>query len=285
MDAGAVLLVDARFHSSCENHATHRGQLSRWLRPQIQEFHPAESVRALKGFFAELEAHPPLAPPGVETTGAPSGAAAAAAYLPPGVRVSERASADERARMTGRAIDRSEWGSLVPVKVQRQDEAGSLAPVKLQRREEAPRAQSGQGMGQFFAPRPAAIAAAAAEGGADCSIEKVITAADREVLAREEAIDINDVDDVAAPGGAPPGVALPGKHHRAREVYPDGASGASVVTAITLSSSDSGGEEEGSAYDPEEEVQAHRSRRPPPQRILHPKAVVEVESCITYSPM
>lgn len=36
-DFGAVLLVDARFHSSCESAASNRAQLSRWLRSEIKE--------------------------------------------------------------------------------------------------------------------------------------------------------------------------------------------------------------------------------------------------------
>ena len=55
---GAVLLVDARFHSHSEGHARHREQLSRWLRDKVQEHHPHDP-RALEAFFTELQANPP----------------------------------------------------------------------------------------------------------------------------------------------------------------------------------------------------------------------------------
>lgn len=59
-DYGAILLVDARFHSINENFGRHRGQLSRWLRSKVQEFHPHESAPALYEFFANLKAEPPV---------------------------------------------------------------------------------------------------------------------------------------------------------------------------------------------------------------------------------
>eukprot|EP01047_Picozoa_sp_COSAG01_P018543 COSAG01_NODE_1007_length_12161_cov_12.669624_7_plen_393_part_00 len=63
-DWGAILLVDARFHSSSEGALTNRSQLSRWLRGGIREgLHPADSVRALAAFCAELRHQPPPGAP------------------------------------------------------------------------------------------------------------------------------------------------------------------------------------------------------------------------------
>ena len=61
-DYGAVLLVDARFHTDCEGAHRHREQLSRWLRSRVKQFHPSESPKALADFFAKLEANPPVEP-------------------------------------------------------------------------------------------------------------------------------------------------------------------------------------------------------------------------------
>lgn len=59
-DYGAVLLVDARFHTNSEGAHRHREQLSRWLRSQVKQFHPSESPKALADFFAELKENPPI---------------------------------------------------------------------------------------------------------------------------------------------------------------------------------------------------------------------------------